>query len=109
MDRKVRAVSDPLVNLSFDGPSQGTRLARVVPATDPQTVALFVFSPGTLTEQLRGTPAKYFNVPGPGRPLIASVPVPVKPGDPDTSVTLQVSGAAGGPIGLPVLVQRSLK
>jgi hypothetical protein len=96
----------PFVVLSLDGPSDGTVLARTIPRADPATTAQVTFSPPNRATRLRGVPSQFFNAPGPGEHLVATLPVP-SAGQPAFTASLVVSDGTNGELKVPVTIQRA--
>ena len=99
--------TSPQMKLTFDDPSNGTELTRSVSGSNPPSTVEVRFDPPGPNDQLSGQPAAWCNSPGGGQPLIFNVPVPNKPGDPDTYGDLVVDNTsnAAPAVRIPITVK----
>jgi len=98
------------MRLIFDDPSNGTELHRSVSGPNPPSTVEVRFEPPGPNDQLTGQPTAWCNSPGGGQPLIYTIPVPNKPGDPDTSGDLIVDNTsnAAPAVRIPITVKHEI-
>ncbi len=98
------------MRLIFDEPSDGTRLHRSVGGPNPPSTVEVRFEPPTPNDRLTGQPSAWCNSPSGGQPLIFNVPVPDKPGDPDTSGDLVVNNtsSAAPAVRIPITIKHHI-
>lgn len=99
--------SAPSMHMTVEEPGNGTELVRVVRGPNVPATTEISFRPTSPNETLSGHPRKWCNTPSAGKTLTFNVPVPAKPGDPDTVDELRVTPrqAAGGPVRIPIRIR----